>query len=58
MGSGISPQLGPYTEGTIDEAFLPKNLSFQLFNSFLQDELTLKPNRLFLTVGVKLEHKQ
>jgi iron complex outermembrane receptor protein len=44
------------TNGTIDEAFLPEDRSFQLFNSFLQDELTLKPNRLFLTVGVKLEH--
>jgi iron complex outermembrane receptor protein len=44
------------TEGTIDEAFLPPDLTFQLFSSFVQDEITLKPNRLILTMGTKLEH--
>jgi iron complex outermembrane receptor protein len=44
------------TEGTIDEAFLSPDLTFQLFSSFVQDEITLNPNRLFLTIGTKLEH--
>jgi iron complex outermembrane receptor protein len=28
----------------------------QLFTSFVQDEITLKPDRLYLTLGAKLEH--
>jgi len=44
------------TEGTIDEAFLPPNQVFQLFSAFVQDEITLKPKRLILTMGTKLEH--
>ncbi len=43
------------TVGTIDQAFVPSDRTIQLFNAFLQDEITLKPNRLFLTVGTKIE---
>lgn len=45
------------TEGTIDLAYIPANRSIQIFNSFVQDEITLKPNRLYLTMGMKLEHQ-
>ncbi len=34
----------------------PANLNTQLFNSFIQDEIALVPDKLFLTVGTKLEH--
>ena len=44
------------TVGTIDQAFDPSGMSLQLFSAFVQDEITLRPDRLTLTVGSKLEH--
>ena len=44
------------TVGTIDQAFIPANDSSDLFSTFLQDQITLKPNRLALYVGSKLEN--
>ena len=35
---------------------LPANRNLQLFSAFLQDEITLLPQRLRLTLGSKLEH--
>jgi iron complex outermembrane receptor protein len=43
------------TEGTIDGAFLPADWSGSLFNSFVQDQITLRPNRVFLYLGAKFE---
>jgi iron complex outermembrane receptor protein len=43
------------TVGTIDQAWIPADRTFDLFSAFLQDEITLKPDRLFLTLGTKLE---
>ena len=42
--------------GTIDDAFDPADRTIQLFSAFVQDEITLAPERVFLTVGTKLEH--
>ena len=36
--------------------FMPKAQTIQIFNVFLQDEVTLVPNQLRLTLGSKLEH--
>jgi iron complex outermembrane receptor protein len=44
------------TEGTIDEAFVPADSSKQFFSLFVQDQITLSPNRLYLYVGAKLEN--
>jgi iron complex outermembrane receptor protein len=44
------------TQGTIDQAWVPSGQTNQLFSTFVQDEITLKPNRTFVTVGTKLEH--
>jgi iron complex outermembrane receptor protein len=44
------------TLGTIDLAYLPSAKTLHTFNSFVQDEITLKPDRLFLTLGTKIEH--
>jgi iron complex outermembrane receptor protein len=44
------------TVATIDDAFAPADMSLQLFSAFVQDEITLRPDRLTLTVGSKLEH--
>jgi iron complex outermembrane receptor protein len=45
-----------YTEGTIDRAWVPAGRALQLFSTFAQDEIVLKPDRVFLTVGTKLEN--
>ena len=42
--------------GSLTVAMNPPNRSLQLFDAFLQDEIALVPERLFLTAGIKLEH--
>jgi iron complex outermembrane receptor protein len=42
--------------GSLTVGMNPPNRALQLFNSFLQDEIALVPERLYLTVGTKLEH--
>lgn len=37
-------------------AFIPPNRNMQLFSGFVQDEITLLPERVRLTLGTKLEH--
>lgn len=43
------------TVGTIDEAFVPADWDGSLFSMFLQDQITLKPDRLSMFVGTKIE---
>lgn len=42
------------TVGTIDDTFVPAGKAAQLFNAFVQDQITLKPGRIFLYLGTKL----
>jgi iron complex outermembrane recepter protein len=42
--------------GTIDQAFNPPDTAVQLFTFFAQDTIALTPDRLFLTVGAKVEN--
>jgi iron complex outermembrane receptor protein len=42
--------------GTLDGAFVPADQTIQLFSAFVQDQITLTPERVFLTLGTKLEH--
>jgi iron complex outermembrane receptor protein len=44
------------TRGTLASSFIPPDLSMQLFNAFFQDEVALVPNKLYITLGTKLEH--
>ena len=44
------------TQGTIDQAFVPASSEGDLFNLFLQDEITLKRDRLYVYLGSKLEN--
>jgi iron complex outermembrane receptor protein len=44
------------TMGTLNLSFDPTTRSTNLFGAFLQDEITVVPERLVLTVGAKLEH--
>lgn len=41
--------------GSFFLSFVPPAVSMQLFSSFLQDEIAILPDRLYLTVGTKLE---
>ena len=43
------------TVGTIDQAFVPAARAGQLWNFFLEDQITLKPDVLHLYLGTKLE---
>jgi iron complex outermembrane recepter protein len=44
------------TLGTIDQAFNPPETALDMFNAFVQDTITLKSNRVFLTAGTKFEN--
>jgi iron complex outermembrane receptor protein len=44
------------TVGTIDQAFVPAGRAGQLWNFFLEDQITLKPDVLHLYLGTKLEN--
>jgi iron complex outermembrane receptor protein len=50
--SGTTDSIG----GSLTVYFTPTSRGLQTFNSFLQDEIALIPDRLYLTVGTKLEH--
>jgi iron complex outermembrane receptor protein len=45
-----------HSHGDLFVSLNPSSLVSDSFNSFVQDEITLIPNRFFLTVGTKLEH--
>ncbi|MBZ5568649.1 MAG: TonB-dependent receptor [Acidobacteriia bacterium] len=44
------------TTGSVTASFNPASQGRQLFKSFVQDEITLKPDSLYFTIGAKLEH--
>lgn len=46
-----------HTVGSLIVSLNPPNLNTSLFSSFIQDDITLIPDRLFLTVGTKIEHQ-
>ncbi len=43
-------------KGSLTVFFNPPGRVLQVFNSFVQDEITLVPHRVYLTAGAKLEH--
>jgi iron complex outermembrane recepter protein len=45
-----------HTDGDLAFSFIPANVNMQLFSLFIQDELTLVTDRLYLTVGTRLDH--
>jgi iron complex outermembrane receptor protein len=44
------------TNGDLTISLNPADLNTQIESSFIQDEIALMPDRLFLTLGTKLEH--
>lgn len=45
-----------HSTGSLTASFVPADLATQLFGSFVQDEIAVVPNRLFMTIGTKVEH--
>jgi len=45
-----------HTDGDLFVSFDPADLNTQLFSGFVQDEIAVVPERLYFTVGTKLEH--
>ena len=45
-----------YSIGNLSFSIVPADLTTQLFSSFVQDEISVIPGRLSLTLGSKLEH--
>lgn len=44
------------TVGSLNMSFNPESRSTNLFGGFIQDEITVVPDRLRITAGIKLEH--
>ena len=44
------------SHGTLYTSFVPANLNLRVYGTFIQDEIALIPDKLYLTGGVKLEH--
>jgi len=45
-----------HTNGGLTMTLNPADLNTQIGSSFIQDEIAISPDRLYLTVGTKLEH--
>jgi iron complex outermembrane receptor protein len=45
-----------HTNGGLTISLNPADLNTQIGSSFIQDEIAISPDRLYLTVGTKLEH--
>jgi iron complex outermembrane receptor protein len=54
IGARISPSRYFQTVPTVD--FQPHEQTYNIFSSFLEDQYTLVPGRLYVTAGVKLQH--
>jgi iron complex outermembrane recepter protein len=46
------------TQGNFTVSLQPADLNMQLFSAFFQDEVALIPNKLYITLGTKLEHNR
>ena len=44
------------SRGILTVSLSPPNLDTQIFSGFAQDEMRIVPDRLYLTIGAKLEH--
>lgn len=53
-GAGYRVVRDDFRSGTV--GLLPERVSLQTVNAFVQDEIALAPERVFLTLGTKVEH--
>jgi iron complex outermembrane receptor protein len=45
------------TATTMRVSFTPADLTTRIFSSFVQDEIAIRPNRLYVSLGTKFEHE-
>jgi iron complex outermembrane recepter protein len=45
-----------HTDGGLEFSLNPPNVNMQLFSMFIQDEIALVPDKLYLTLGARLDH--
>jgi iron complex outermembrane recepter protein len=45
-----------HTAITFRSQFTPQDLTTQIFSAFVQDEIAIRPDRLYVTLGTKVEH--
>lgn len=55
-GGGYRYQKSKTKNNTTRVGFLPGDREMQLFSGFIQDEITILPERLKFTIGTKLQH--
>jgi iron complex outermembrane receptor protein len=48
--------IGDATQGTLRVVFTPAAQTDQIFSGFLQDEIAIRPDSVYVTLGGKLEH--
>ena len=46
-----------HTAATSRISFTPQDLTTQIFSAFVQDEIAIRPDRLYVTLGTKAEHE-
>jgi iron complex outermembrane recepter protein len=46
-----------HTAATSRISFTPQDLNTQIFSAFVQDEIAIRPDRLYVTLGTKAEHE-
>ncbi|MFZ1206483.1 MAG: TonB-dependent receptor [Candidatus Acidiferrales bacterium] len=44
------------SHGTLFTSFVPSQINLPVYGTFIQDEIAIRPDRIYLTVGAKLEH--
>ncbi len=54
LGARLSPSEFVQTVPTLD--FVPHDIANNVYSGFVQDEITIVPNKFSLTIGSKLEH--
>ena len=55
-GANASDSIMTTTNGFLAASFNPPNMTLPLLGAFAQDEIALAPDRLYLTIGARLEH--
>ena len=57
MGTGLPCELRTILRQLPGSGLLRQDLTTQIFSSFVQDEIAILPDRLYITLGTKAEHE-
>ena len=44
------------SHGTLFTSFVPSHINLPVFGTFVQDEIAIRPDQIYLTIGAKIEH--